>query len=286
MTSTDISQTVADMRRYFNTGETRPVSFRVEQLRKLKSMIRSHEDEIIHARYNDLKKPPFESYASEIGIMYVEIEHAIRHVKSWSRPRRVATPIIHFLSSSRIYQEPYGVALIMGPWNYPFQLLIAPLVGAMAAGNCVVIKPSELAGDMSETLSKLISNYFQLDYICAVEGGVEVSQQLLAEKFDYIFYTGGTAVGRVVMEAASRNLTPVTLELGGKSPCIVDKDAAWIMRLRGSHGGSSLRPGRPVLHRTTASFIAQSKRSSWKRLKKRYGIFTVKIRCKVWITRE
>jgi acyl-CoA reductase-like NAD-dependent aldehyde dehydrogenase len=226
MESTDASQIVAGMRHYYNSGETRPVAFRIEQLRKLKAMIRSHEDEIIHALYIDLKKPPFESYAGEIGIMYVEIEQAIRHVKSWSRPKRVATPIIHFLSSSRIYQEPYGVVLIVGPWNYPFYLLIAPLVGAMAAGNCVVIKPSELAGDMSKTLSKLISKYFPPDYICALEGGVETSQKLLAEKFDYIFYTGSTTVGRYVMEAASRNLTPVTLELGGKSPCIVDKDAS------------------------------------------------------------
>lgn len=225
MASVDLSRTVADMRRYYKSGETRSVSFRIEQLRKLKSMIRSHEEEIIHALYNDLKKPPFESYASEIGIMYVEIEHAIRHVKSWSRPRRVTTPIIHFLSTSRIYQEPYGVALIMGPWNYPFHLLIAPLAGAMAAGNCVLIKPSELAVDMSKTLSLLIAKYFRPDYICAVEGDVEVSRQVLAEKFDYIFYTGSSAVGRFVMEAASRNLTPVTLELGGKSPCIVDKDA-------------------------------------------------------------
>ena len=218
MESTDVSQTVATTRRYYNSGETRPVSFRIEQLRKLKSMIHSHEDEIIHSLYNDLKKPPFESYASEIGIMYVEIEDAIRHVKLWSRPRRVATPIIHLLSSSRIYQEPYGVVLIMGPWNYPFHLLIAPLVGAMAAGNCVIIKPSELASNMSKTLSRLISKYFHPDYVCAVEGGVEVSQQLLDQKFDYIFYTGSTAVGRLVMEAASRNLTPVTLELGGKEP--------------------------------------------------------------------
>jgi aldehyde dehydrogenase (NAD+) len=226
MASTDVSRTVANMRRYYNSGKTRSVTFRIEQLRKLKSMIRSHEGEIIQALYNDLKKPPFESYASEIGIMYVEIEHAIRNVKSWSSPRRVATPIIHFLSSSRIYQEPYGVALIIGPWNYPFNLLIAPLVGAMAAGNCIVIKPSELASDMSKTFSGLISKYFQPDYVCAVEGGAEISQQLLAEKFDYIFYTGSTVVGRVVMEAAARSLTPVTLELGGKSPCIVDEDAS------------------------------------------------------------
>jgi acyl-CoA reductase-like NAD-dependent aldehyde dehydrogenase len=226
MASTDVSQTIADIRRYYNSGQTRSVSFRIQQLRKLKSMIRSHEDEIIQALYHDLKKPPFESYASEIGIMYVEIEHAIRHIKSWSHPKRVATPIIHFLSSCRIYQEPYGVVLIMGPWNYPFNLLIAPLVGAIAAGNCVVIKPSELASDMSGTFTGLISKYFHPDYIRAVEGGVEISQQLLAEKFDYIFYTGSTAVGRVVMEAAARNLTPVTLELGGKSPCIVDEDAS------------------------------------------------------------
>lgn len=226
MVSTDISQTIADMRCYYNSGKTRSVSFRIEQLRKLKSMIRAHEDEIIQSLHHDLKKPPFESYAGEIGIMYVEIEHAIRHVRQWSRPKRVATPIIHFLSSSRIYQEPYGVVLIMGPWNYPFNLLIAPLVGAIAAGNCVIIKPSELAGDMSKTFSALISKYFHPDYVRALEGGVEISQQLLAEKFDYIFYTGSTAVGRVVMEAAARSLTPVTLELGGKSPCIVDKDAS------------------------------------------------------------
>lgn len=225
MASTDVSQTIAAMRRYYNSGETRSVSFRIEQLRKLKSMIRTHEDEIIHALNTDLKKPPFESYASEIGIMYMEIEHAIRRVRQWSRPKRVATPIIHFLSSSRIYQEPYGVVLIIGPWNYPFNLLIAPLVGAIAAGNCVLIKPSELAGEMSGTFSRLISKYFHPDYICAVEGGLDVSRQLLAGKFDYIFYTGSTAVGRVVMEAAAQNLTPVTLELGGKSPCIVDKDA-------------------------------------------------------------
>lgn len=226
MASTDVSQTIAAMRRYYNSGETRSVSFRIEQLRKLKSMIRTHEDEIIHALNTDLKKPPFESYASEIGIMYMEIEHAIRHVRQWSRPKRVATPIIHFLSSSKIYQEPYGVVLIIGPWNYPFNLLIAPLVGAIAAGNCVLIKPSELAGEMSGTFSRLIAKYFHTDYICAVEGGLDVSRQLLAGKFDYIFYTGSTAVGRVVMEAAAQNLTPVTLELGGKSPCIVDKDAS------------------------------------------------------------
>ncbi len=226
MASTDVSQTIDAMRRYYNSGETRSVSFRIEQLRKLKSMIRSHEDEIIHALNTDLKKPPFESYASEIGIMYMEIEHAIRHVRQWSRPKKVATPIIHFLSSSRIYQEPYGVVLIIGPWNYPFNLLIAPLVGAIAAGNCVLIKPSELAGEMSGTFSRLISKYFHPDYISTAEGGLDVSRQLLAGKFDYIFYTGSTAVGRVVMEAAARNLTPVTLELGGKSPCIVDKDAS------------------------------------------------------------
>jgi len=265
MASTDVSQTVAATRRYYNSGETRSVSFRIEQLRKLKSMIRSHEDEIIHSLYNDLKKPPFESYASEIGIMYVEIEDAIRHVKSWSRPRRVATPIIHFLSSSRIYQEPYGVVLIMGPWNYPFHLLIVPLVGAIAAGIVLSLNHPSLPAICPGLFQKLISKYFQPDYICALEGGVETSQQLLAEKFDYIFYTGSTAVGRFVMEAASRNLTPVTLELGGKSPCIVDKDVSMDYAVKRSYGGSSSMPGRPVLLRTIASFIVQSKRSSWRR---------------------
>jgi aldehyde dehydrogenase (NAD+) len=137
----------------------------------------------------------------------------------------VATPIIHFLSRSRIYHEPYGVVLIISPWNYPFQLTIAPLIGAIAAGNCVLIKPSEFSPATSALMAKMIAEIFDPDYLAVFQGDAEATQQILAEKFDYIFYTGSTAVGRIIMTAAARHLTPVTLELGGKSPCIVDQDA-------------------------------------------------------------
>ncbi|PKN51912.1 MAG: aldehyde dehydrogenase family protein [Deltaproteobacteria bacterium HGW-Deltaproteobacteria-13] len=220
----DVSKILSRMRQYFNSGLTRPVSFRIEQLKNLKKTIRSHEDEIIQALRMDMKKPPFESYASEIGFLYLEIEYAIRHVRSWARPKRVSTPVIHFLSSSMVHQEPYGVALIIGPWNYPLQLVIAPLIGAMAAGNCALIKPSELAPATSSVIKRIAEAQFNPDYIKVIEGGIDVTQDLLTEKFDYIFYTGGTAVGRIIMEAAAKHLTPVTLELGGKSPCIVDQE--------------------------------------------------------------
>lgn len=222
--SDDASNIISNLRQHFNSGMTRPVSFRIRQLKNLKAAIRSHEDDIINALHTDMKKPPFESYASEIGILYTEIEHSIRHVGSWAKSKKVSTPIIHFLSSSAVYQEPYGVTLIIGPWNYPLQLIIAPLIGSIAAGNCTVIKPSELAPATSSVIKRIFEAHFHTNYIKVIEGGVEATQNLLQEKFDYIFYTGGTSVGRIIMEAAAKNLTPLTLELGGKSPCIVDHE--------------------------------------------------------------
>ena len=225
MTQESISQTLTRLRAFFAAGKTRDVEFRIDQLKKLKEGIRKYEPEIIAALYDDFRKPPFESYATEIGILYTEIDHAVRHIRSWLRPRRVATPIIHFLSRSRIYHEPYGVVLIISPWNYPFQLTIAPLIGAIAAGNCVLIKPSEFSPATSALMAKMIAELFDPDYLAVFQGDAEATQQILAEKFDYIFYTGSTAVGRIIMTAAARHLTPVTLELGGKSPAIVDQDA-------------------------------------------------------------
>lgn len=225
MSPQSISQTLTGLRAFFAAGKTRDVRFRITQLKKLKEGIRKYEPEIIAALYNDFHKPPFESYATEIGILYTEIDHAVRHIRSWSRPRRVATPVIHFLSRSRIYHEPYGVVLMISPWNYPFQLTIAPLIGAIAAGNCVLIKPSEFSPATSAVIAKMIAELFDPDYLAVFQGDAEATQQILAEKFDYIFYTGSTAVGRIIMTAAARHLTPVTLELGGKSPCIVDQNA-------------------------------------------------------------
>ncbi len=212
-------------RAFFSSGKTREHAFRVEQLRKLRDAIRSREDPVMEALKEDLGKPPFESYAGEIGILYLEIAHTLRHLNEWMKTRSVPTPILHFPSTSAIHWQPYGAALIIGPWNYPFQLILAPLVGAIAAGNCAVLKPSELAPRTSSTVAALVAETFPDDYIAAVEGGVEETREILRERFDTIFFTGGTAVGRIVMEAAAKHLTPVTLELGGKSPTIVDRDA-------------------------------------------------------------
>jgi len=225
MTPESISQTLTQLRAFFTAGRTRDVQFRIVQLKALKEGIRKYETQIMGALYSDLRKPPFEAYASEIGILYMDIDHAIRHLHSWSRPRRVETSIIHFLSQSRIYHDPYGVVLIISPWNYPFQLTIAPLIGAIAAGNCVLIKPSEISTATSGVMAKMIAELFDPGYITVVQGEAEATQQIIAEKFDYIFFTGSTAVGRIIMTAAARHLTPVTLELGGKSPAIVDEDA-------------------------------------------------------------
>ncbi len=211
-------------RDFYDSGETRDISFRIEQLHKLAGAMDKREAEILQALELDLGKSAAEAYLNEVGISKAELAYTIRNLRSWARPERVRTPLMFFGGKSRIYPEPLGQVLIISPWNYPFYLGIAPLLGAMAAGNCAVLKPSELAPYTSRLLYKLINETFDEEYAAVVEGGVETSQLLLEQPFDHIFFTGGTAVGKLVMQAAARNLTPVTLELGGKSPCIVDKD--------------------------------------------------------------
>ncbi|WP_413200193.1 aldehyde dehydrogenase [Nostoc piscinale] len=218
-----ISELIKQQRQFFQTGKTKDIAFRLEKLRTLKQAIIDNEADIVQALKADFQKPEFESYITEIGITK-EIDYAIKHLHSWAKPQKADVPIDFFSYSAKIYAEPLGVVLIIGPWNYPFNLIIAPLVGAIAAGNCAILKPSELAPATSSLLAKIIAKYFAPEFITVVEGGVEASQKLLAEKFDHIFFTGGTAVGKIVMEAAAKHLTPVTLELGGKSPCIVDAD--------------------------------------------------------------
>jgi aldehyde dehydrogenase (NAD+) len=218
-----IADIIHKQRTYFNTGQTKDINFRLEQLKTLKQAVTEQKDAIINALKADLNKPEFESYATEIGVIQ-EISYAIKHIKTWAKPQKAPVSLQFFPASARIYPEPLGVVLIISPWNYPFQLIISPLVGAIAAGNCAILKPSELTPNTSRLLNEMIKQYFDPAYITVVEGGVQTSQQLLAEKFDHIFFTGGTAVGKIVMEAAAKNLTPVTLELGGKSPCIVDSD--------------------------------------------------------------
>ncbi|CAN7745148.1 aldehyde dehydrogenase [Paenibacillus sp. LjRoot56] len=216
---------VNKQRLFFLTGITKDVAFRLEALQKLRNAILSHEKELMEALKADLNKSEFEAYSTEIGMELKEIRFTLSNLRSWVKPKKIKTPISHLGSTSSIYAEPYGVALIISPWNYPFQLAIAPLVGAIAAGNCAILKPSELTPKTSEVLGKLIIKIFPEEYISVVQGGVETSQALLDEKFDYIFFTGSVPIGKIIMKSASKNLTPVTLELGGKSPCIVHEDA-------------------------------------------------------------
>lgn len=212
-------------REFFNSGITKNVSWRIQKLRALKYSILLERHRVFHALKSDLGKSRFEAFATEISFVIQELDHVIGKVRKWAKPKHVATPPAHHLAKSFIYPEPYGVALIIGPWNYPFHLMIAPLIPAIAAGNCAILKPSELAPQTSKVLAEIISRCFDPNHVIVVEGGPEETQALLREKFDYIFFTGGNRIGQIVMEAAVKNLTPLTLELGGKSPVIVDWDA-------------------------------------------------------------
>ncbi|WP_058306884.1 aldehyde dehydrogenase [Gracilibacillus massiliensis] len=221
----NVTSTLTMQKAYFATGTTKDISFRKQALIKLRKAIQKNEKEIIAALHQDLNKSETEAFTTEIGILYSEIDFNLKHIDGWAKKKKVKTAVTHAGSSSYIYPEPYGVALIIAPWNYPFHLAIAPLIGAIAAGNCAVIKPSELTPATSSLLNQLIAKNFAEEYITVIEGAVETSQSLLAENFNYIFFTGSVPVGKIVMEAAAKHLTPVTLELGGKSPAIVDKDA-------------------------------------------------------------
>ncbi|KPU27667.1 aldehyde dehydrogenase [Caloranaerobacter sp. TR13] len=220
----EIKKLIDKQKEYFRKGITLDVSFRINKLKVLRRAIIENEGLILKALKEDLNKSDFEGYETEIGIVLDEIRYIMKNLKSWAKPKRVKTPITQFISKSYIYSEPYGIALIIAPWNYPFQLVMAPLIGSISAGNCSIIKPSEYAPNTSKVISKIISDNFEEEFIAVVEGGIEVNKALLKEKFDYIFFTGSVNVGKIVMEAASKHLTPVTLELGGKSPCIVDED--------------------------------------------------------------
>lgn len=214
-----------NQRNFYKTESTKDIAVRVQALENLRTSLKANEQGLMKAMKIDLNKSAFETYSSEIGIVLQEINFAIKHLKNWMKPKKVRTPLTHFGSKGYIYPSPYGIALIIGPWNYPIQLTLTPLVGAIAAGNCAIVKPSELTPRTAEVLNQIISTAFPEDYITIVEGGAEVTQGLLAMEFDYIFFTGSVPVGKIVMEAAAKHLTPVTLELGGKSPCIVHEDA-------------------------------------------------------------
>jgi aldehyde dehydrogenase (NAD+) len=220
-----ISQALADQRAFFATQQTKKLEFRLEQLRKLKAAINKYQDQLQEALWIDLHKSNEEAYITEISIVNQEIEYHIKHLKRWMKAKRVSTPLHLLPSSGKIMYEPLGVALIVAPWNYPFQLLINPLVGAISGGCCAMLKPSPYTPTVAKVMDEMIANTFDPNYITMTQGSRVVNEYLFQQRFDIIFYTGSSYVGKLVMKAAAENLTPVILELGGKSPCIVDKNA-------------------------------------------------------------
>ncbi|MBR5893929.1 MAG: aldehyde dehydrogenase [Akkermansia sp.] len=216
---------VEKQRQYFLTHVTRDVKFRLAALKKLKKTIIEWEPKICEALMADLGKCRTETYMTEIGMVLAGLSDNIKHLRRWSRPKKVLAPLAQFPSTCRVQPEPYGVSLILSPWNYPILLCLDPLAAALAAGNCAVVKPSSMSPATSQVIADMLSSIFEPEYVTTVLGGRDKIGALLEEKFDYVFFTGSPVVGHVVMEAAARNLTPVTLELGGKSPCIVDETA-------------------------------------------------------------
>ena len=221
----NIETTIANQRTFYQSNQTKDIAYRKQALRTLRKAIRNYQKAIEEALYKDLHKSSTEAFMSEIGLVLEELTFQLRHIDDFSKPSRRKTPLVHFPSVSFVVPQPYGVVLIMAPWNYPFQLCLEPTIGAIAAGNTVVIKPSAYAPHTAHVIKEMIEAYFPSEYITVVEGGREENLQLLNQRFDYIFFTGGTQVGKLVLEKASQNLTPVSLELGGKSPCIVDESA-------------------------------------------------------------
>jgi aldehyde dehydrogenase (NAD+) len=221
-----VKQLVAAQNDFFATQKTKDVSFRKQYLKKLQQEIVDQEDTICDALYADFKKPKFESLATETQFALAELKHTIKNMDSWSEPERISSSWSNFPSKEWVQPEPYGKVLVISPWNYPFMLAISPLIGALAAGNTAILKPSEFSTHTSKILAQIIRKVFPPEYVTVVEGGVEASQQLLAEKWEYIFFTGSTRVGKIVYKSAAEHLTPVTLELSGKNPCIVDDTAS------------------------------------------------------------
>ncbi len=220
-----IIELIKAQKAFFLSNKTKDVSFRLAQLKKLKKIILENEEKIAKALWYDLHKSPEEAYLTETSIVLGEIDNHIKHMKKWAKPKRVLTPLPLLPSSSKIIYEPLGVALIVSPWNYPFQLLFNPLVGAISSGCCSLLKPSPYTSNTAKVMAEIIEKNFDENYIAVVQGGREVNKVLFAKKFDFIFYTGSPYVGKTVMKAASDNLIPLVLELGGKSPAIVDFDA-------------------------------------------------------------
>jgi len=260
---------IARQRAYFQSGATLPQDFRRAQLRRLLDLLVAHESGLLAALHQDLGKSPQEAYASELGFMLSEIRHALRHLSGWMKPARCRAPLLAWPARGSIRPEPFGLALIIGPWNYPLQLLLSPLVGAIAAGNCAILKPSEFAPATAAVLAEIIGTAFPEEFIAIVQGEQATAEALLRQRFDTIFLTGSTTTGRAVMTAAARHLTPVTLELGGKCPCIVAADAPLKTTARRIVWGKFMNAGQTCVapdhvlvdQRVAGAFLAEVKQA-------------------------
>lgn len=216
-----MQEIVTKQRRYFNSNQTKDLNFRIEQLKKLKQLLQENEQRMEEAIYADFSKSAFDNYSTEIALLYLEINETVKKIKKWSSRKRVPTDLVNLPGKSYIMPEPLGVTLIIGAWNYPFQLSFAPVIAAIAAGNTIILKPSELPVNTSRLMAEIVNSNFDPEFFMVVEGGVIETQQLLEQRFDKIFFTGSVPVGRIVYQAAAKHLTPVTLELGGKSPAFI-----------------------------------------------------------------
>lgn len=241
--SVDIKQKVTEAKAFFESGKTLSYEFRYDMLNKLKLSVLAHQQDILEALSKDLNKSFYEGYMAEVGLVIAEINEALKKLKKWMKPKRPWPGLTQMPAGVKIYPEPYGVVLIMSPWNYPFQLTMIPLIGALAAGNCVLLKPSNYSPHTSFVLHQIMAQVNEGAAVQVIEGGREENQALLDETFDYIFFTGSPKVGHLVMAAAAKNLTPITLELGGKSPCIVDKDTDLVKTVKRILFGKLLNAG-------------------------------------------
>lgn len=265
----EISEIVEKQRAYFGSGATRPLEFRLRSLKKLQALLRRNEEMLAEAMRQDLNKNRCEAYMCDTGMVLEELRFHLAHLDEWSRVKQVQTPVAQFHARSFVSPEPYGVVLIMSPWNYPVNLCFMPLVGAISAGNCAVVKPSIYAPSTSRAIAEIIAETYPPEYIAAVEGGRQENTALLQEKFDYIFFTGSVEVGKTVMAAAAKNLTPVTLELGGKSPVIVDNTVNLRLAARRiafgkvvNAGQTCVAPDYLLIERTAReAFIAEYRRA-------------------------
>ena len=218
----NIPSLIDSQRTYFTTGKTKSITSRIQVLKKLYKSVKKNEETIHKALYSDFKKPIYESISSETGIVCRELRLAIKELEFWARSKKIKGSLLNFPSRDYLYYEPYGTTLIIAPWNYPYQLALTPLIGAIAAGNTAVIKPSELTPATSQIIEIIISEVFTPEYIAVVQGAIPETTELLAQRWDYIFFTGSVFVGKIVAQAAAKHLTPTTLELGGKNPCVID----------------------------------------------------------------